>query len=195
MNTLFWISFALLWLLVTIQGFALLEVIRQIGQIRKQPGSRSGVRIVPEAIKAGDPLPELTGIAADTSYPAHWEDYLGPSLSIVVLLSTHCQACRLLAEGITRFAATVKEDAAVVVIIDGDRREAEEFILRAKLPRHLVVIDEDRTTAKRFGVLWNPAAITIRQRKLGEAAIVSESDQLRTLVYAKEFDHTIIQKA
>jgi len=194
MNVLFWISFALLWLLVIIQGFAFLEVLRQIGQINKRLGTRLGARIMPGAIKAGDPPPELGGIAAHTLQPARWEDYLNPRFSVILLLSTHCYTCRMLAEDIPPFAKEVKDEAAILVIVQGRQQEVEELITKAKLPPNLVVIDEDQTTAKRFGVLWTPAAITIRQGKLGEASVITDIDSLSTLIYSQEAEHVLAQK-
>jgi hypothetical protein len=97
MTTIFWISFGLLWIIVAILGLAFLEMLRQVGQLRKQIGPQQGVMIMQGAIKAGDPLPQLTGITATGLRSANWEDYLDPHFSVVILLSTHCITCRAIA--------------------------------------------------------------------------------------------------
>jgi len=53
----------------------------------------------------------------------------------------------------------------------------------------MVIIDEGGVTAKRLGVAWNPGAITIEQRKIGEGAIVNTISQLASLIY----DRTVTQ--
>ena len=189
MNILFWMSFALLWIIVAVQGFALLEVLRQIGYIRKQLGSRQGALIMKGVVKAGDPLPDLVGYSALGRRSVSWEEYLNPVFSVVVLLSTHCTVCRTLAKDVTRFAAEVKDEAAIIVILEGRSNEVQTFINETQLDRSIVIIDENKINAERFGVMWNPAAITIRNGRLGEAAIVNDIDQLDALVASKEAEY------
>lgn len=191
MTLIFWVSFGLLWILVVIQGLAFLEVLRQIGQLRKQVGPQQGALIMQGAVKAGDPLPQLVGLSASTLRPARWEDYLDPHFSVVVLLSTHCITCRAIAEDLTRLAADVSDEAAIIVLVEGKIDEAQAFIAKTRLNPRLVVIDEKGETAKQFGVLWNPAAITIRGKKLSEAAIINDINQLNALVRAEEANHAI----
>lgn len=192
MNILFWMSFALLWIIVAVQGFALLEVLRQIGYIRKQLGSRQGALIMKGVVKAGDSLPDLVGYSAIGRRSVIWKEYLNPVFSVVVLLSTHCTVCRTLANDLTRFAAEVKDEVAIIVILEGRSNEVQTFINETQLDRSMVIIDENKINAERFGVMWNPAAITIRNGRLGEAAIVNDIDQLDALVASKEAEYVNI---
>ena len=191
MTSIFWVSFGLLWFLVIIQGLAFLEMLRQIGQLRKQVGPQQGALIMQGAVNAGDPLPQLVGLSAHNLHPARWEDYLDPHFSIVVLLSTHCITCRTIAEDLTRLAGDVSDEVGIMVFVEGKIDEAQAFIAKTRLNPRLVVIDEQGETAKELNVLWNPAAVTIRGKKLGEALIINDSHQLNALVRAKEVDYAI----
>ncbi len=193
MSVLFWLGFGLLWIIVVVQGFALLEVLRQIGFIQKRLGPRQGALIMQGIVKGGDPLPELAGSAASDLRPARWEDYLNPVFSVIVLLSTHCNVCRTIAGDLTRFAAEIKNEAAIIVLLDGKSDEVQEFIDKTQLDRRLVILDEQKITAERLGVMWNPAAVTIRNGRLGEAAIINDLDQLEALVETKEAEYAYAQ--
>lgn len=191
MTPIFWISFGLLWILVVIQGLAFLEVLRQVGQLRRQVGPQQGALIMQGAVKTGDTLPQLVGLSASNLRPARWEDYLDPHFSVVVLLSTHCITCRAIAEDLTRLADDVSDEAAIITLVEGKIDEAQTFIAKTRLDPRLVIIDEQGETAKQLNVLWNPAAITIRGKKLGEAAIINDTYQLNALVRAEESNHAI----
>lgn len=187
MPAIYWVSYVLLWLLVLVQGFAFLEVLRQIGVIRKQLEPQQGALLVPNAVETGAPLPELSGQAATTMLPAHWDSYLpaGAKPCLLVGLTTHCLSCRAIAEELTGFVADVRDDATVLAFVEGPLGEAQDFIRQTSLDPRLVVIDEAGATMKRIGVSWNPGVVIVRQRRLGEAAIVNSVTQLGALVYGK----------
>ncbi|GEM_PF-1513059 len=194
MSALFWVSFGALWLIVAVQGFAFLEVLRQVGEMRRQLGSRQGVMIVPDAVKTGAPLPELSGQAASDLCPAKWDEYLGPGLNLLVLLTAHCITCRHVAEELKGLAADVKGETTLMVILDtrdGQLDEAQTFIRETGLDPRMVVIDEGGRTAKQLGVGWNPAVVTVHRRELGEAAIINDATQLHALIHGKELAHAM----
>ena len=191
MSVFFWVSFGILWLLVVIQGFAFLEVLRQVGQIRHQLEPQQGALLIQGAVQEGDALPELEGYSAKDHRRAKWEDYLNPTLSVVVLLSTHCLTCRSLAEDITQFVDDIKKDASIIVILEGKEDEVQEFINATRLDRSIVIIDEKKITAQRLGVIWNPAAITVPEGKLGKAAVIHDIHQLSALVHSQEAKHVL----
>lgn len=192
MTVFFWVSFAVLWLIVVVQSLAFLEVLRQIGQLRRQVAPQKGALVMQGAVQAGDLLPTLTGYSAKNQQPGQWSDYLKKPFGLVVLLSTHCVTCRAIAAELSGFAADLPDDAAVVAIVEGKVEEAELFIRKVQIDRRLVIIDEKGTTAQAFGVSWNPAAITVRKGKLGEAAIVNDISQLSSLVPAKEEEDAVV---
>jgi thiol-disulfide isomerase/thioredoxin len=181
--TVFWVSYGVLWLVLAVQGFAFLEVIRQIGLLRKQVGPYQGAALVPTKIDMGDPLPELTAITAADGRPAAWSDYIRTSVGMVLFLSTHCLTCRDIAEGAGPLARELGEEASIVAVVEGRREEALEFARDAGLPASLVAIDEAGATAKGLGIQWSPAALSIRDHgTLGTAALVNDIYQVDSFV-------------
>lgn len=192
MTVFFWVSFAVLWLVVVIQGLAFLEVLRQVSQLRRQVAPQKGALVMQGAVQAGAPLPTLTGYSAKNQQPGRWSDYLKKPFGLVVLLSTHCITCRAIAADLTGFATDLPDDATVVAIVEGKAEEAELFISKAQMDRRMVIIDEEGATAQAFGVSWNPAVITVHKGKLGEAAIVNDIHQLSSLVPVKEEEDAFV---
>jgi hypothetical protein len=185
-QAIFWVSFGLLWVIVVIQGFAFLEVIRQVGQIRRFLGDKQGVLFMPDTVETGASLPELSGQAAETLQPAQWEGYLGPGLNLLILLTAHCMSCRHIAEELTGYAADIKKEATITAIVESREGQSEEalvFLRETKLDPRMVIVDEGGKTAKRLGVSWNPAVVTIYGRKIGKAAIVNDVYQLHGLLH------------
>jgi hypothetical protein len=86
-----------LWILVALLSFAFLEVLRQIGQLRKQVGD-AGALIVHSTLEAGEPLPELEGVSFDSMKAARWDDYLYTETGVALVLSTRCTTCRDVAQ-------------------------------------------------------------------------------------------------
>lgn len=183
---LFWMSYASLWAIVVIQGFAFLELLRQIGVIRKELGPKQGALIVPGAVNSGERLPELLGRAATTLRAVtNWDDYLGTGLSLIVCLKVGCDSCHEIAADLTGFAADVRNDSTVVALVEGSGDEVRTFVKETHLAPSMVIIDEGGTMTRRLGVSWNPGAVTVRGRKLGEAAILNSVSQLAALIYDK----------
>jgi thiol-disulfide isomerase/thioredoxin len=177
--TVFWVSYGVLWLVLGVQGFAFLEVIRQIGLLRKQIGPYQGAALVPTKIDMGDPLPELTAITAEDQRTASWSDYIGAPVAMVLFLSTHCLTCRDIAEGAGPLAREVGDEASIVAVVEGEREEVLAFARETGLPANLVAIDEAGVTAKGLGIEWSPAALSIREHDtLGTAALVNDIYQV-----------------
>jgi thiol-disulfide isomerase/thioredoxin len=181
--TVFWVSYGVLWLVLAVQGFAFLEVIRQIGLLRQQVGPYQGAALVPTKIDMGDPLPELTAITAEDQRAASWSDYIRAPVGMVLFLSTHCLTCRDIAEGAGPLARELGDEASIVAVVEGQREEALAFARDAGLPASLVAIDEAGATAKGLGIQWSPAALSIREHDtLGTAALVNDIYQVDSFV-------------
>ncbi len=170
---------------MAVQGFAFLEVLRQVGLIRQQLEPQQGALIVPDAADTGAPLPELTGRAATTLRPAQWSDYFKTNLNLIVCLTTRCLSCRSIAEELTGLAADVRGDATIVALVEGMSEEVQGFMRETQLDPHLVIVDDNGAMTKRLGVSWNPGVVTVRGGEIGEAAIVNSVQQINALIYGK----------
>jgi len=144
-NLLFWISYGLLWLIIAIQGFVLIELLHQVGLRHQEAQSRNDVLIKSGTLKAGEALPALSGISALSMQPVTWEDVLPHSSGMAIFLNTHCQSCRELAEKLPVFVEGISSTMSTVIIIEGTPQEAMKFIDEMQLDYQLVIIDEERT--------------------------------------------------
>jgi hypothetical protein len=173
---------ALAWVLVVAQGLVLLEIIRQIGQIRKQLGPGQGALVLPDAIKSGDALPDLSGVKALNGQPAYWDDYIKADVAILLMLTAHCVSCVEIGQGLSGYAAKMKRQVSFAVLLEGPADEIQTFMDETKLDPFLVVIDEDAVTARRLGIKWRPSAVTVKGRAVDEAAVVNSVEQLDAFV-------------
>jgi hypothetical protein len=183
MQTLFWISFAVLWILVLVQGFALLEVLRQIGFMRKQQGvGQQGNLFVRNPDLTGQELPKAAGRRAADLLPANWDDFLHGERGVLVLLSTTCIACRTVAEKLHGFIERARDVFAVATIVEGDFEDIQAFIKETRLDPRLVIIDEKGKTAEALGVKWKPGVVVVLGRQVDQVGIINDAEQLDLLL-------------
>lgn len=194
MTSLFWLSFALLWALVVVQGLAFLELLRQVAQLRKDVGPSLGALIVPGVVEVGAPLPPLAGVRASDGGKAAWSDYLLKESGVIVLLRSGCVSCHTLAAELSNFASSVKTDFFTVAVIEGRRDETVEFIRHTGLDASLVVIDEEGATAHRLGVSFSPGAVSVRDGSLYQAGIVNNVTQVHALLLADVDNNAGVKK-
>jgi len=163
--------------LVVFQGLVLLEVVRQLSQIRRELDFDN--RPVPVGVGnlAGRPLPE----------PARtvWADNGISGDGVLVLLSTDCATCRLVAMGLPELFARF-EDRVVVVLQARNHDEVTELLGEAGVERDTVVVDLDHEYADAFGIALRPAAVVVRDGIVAEGAVVRNPRQLQQLLETLE---------
>lgn len=190
MQSIFLVSYALLWILVALISFAFLEVLRQIGQLRKQVGD-AGALIVQSAMEAGQPLPELEAVSYTSLRPADWDTYLRTETGVVLVFSTRCSTCRDVAQDVTGYVMSERKKVSVVIIMVGEFREAKEFLISTHLPPDLVVIDEEGITLQKLGIKWTPTAMIVHNNTVGKVAVINDIEQIDGLLYSEEVTHAI----
>jgi len=182
MNISFWVSYVGLWLLVAGQGFAFLELVRQIGVLRRQLGPQQGAGIISNAVATGERVPDLVGVRADTLEPTSWDSYFDGAIGVVVFLTSSCVTCREIAEDLSGLAKEIPEAIKITTILEAQVEEGRTFLEATHLDPRAVVFDEHGETSRRIGVSWKPAALTLRDGRLGHAAIVNTVYQVEALV-------------
>jgi thiol-disulfide isomerase/thioredoxin len=183
MQTLFWISFGILWVIVVIQGFALLEVLRQIGFLRKQQSAQQqGNLFVRNPALTGQLLPKAPGRRAVDLLPANWNDFLRGERSVLILLSTTCVACRTVAEKLHAFLEKARGIFDIAVVVEGDVEDSQAFIKSTGLDARLVILDEKGATADALGVRWKPGVVVVQDWQVDQVGIISDADQLDLLL-------------
>jgi len=157
--------------IVVAQGLVLLEMVRQTAQIRRVLDLDD--RPVPISLGdlAGRPLPE----PAREIWPQNGD-------GVLVLLSTDCATCRLVAGGLRDLLDRFADTRIVTILQAHDHEEATEMLAATGVAGDDVVVDLDRRYGEAFGIALRPAAVVVRDGILSEGAIVRNSRQLQQLL-------------
>jgi len=171
-SLVFGVSYVLVWILVVIQSFALLEVLKQIGQVRQR-------------LDLDDrPIPVGIGQTAGTEF-THRVGPLeaGVQTAVLVFLSDDCSTCRTVAAGLAEIIETAEPGVQVVPIVHGrDRQSAEAFMLDANLRREWGIVDEDDEIAISLGLNLRPVALVVLDGIVTDAAMVRSPSQVEQVV-------------
>ena len=159
--------------LVVVQGLVLLEIVRQTSQMRRALDLDD--RPVPISLGdlAGRPLPE----------PAR-EAWIANHNGVILLLSTDCTTCRLVASGLRELVDRFQDQQILTILQARVPDEANEMVTAAGLADDEVVVDLDRRYGEALGVALRPAAIVVRGGIVSEGAIVRNARQLQQLLEA-----------
>ena len=178
MTILIVVSIVAVGVLVVVQGLVLLEVVRQLGQIRKVLDLDD--RPVPISLGnlAGRPLPEPAR--------AVWSENGASGDGVLVLLSTDCATCRLVASGLRDLLARFEQQRIVAVLQAHNHDEATEMLADAGLARDEIVVDLESEYGAAFGIALRPAAVVVRGGIVSEGAVVRNARQLQQLLEALE---------
>lgn len=100
-----WVSNVLLWIVVVIQAFVLIELLRQVGVLRMRIGDEQAALFVDgEGLDRGTHAPEFRAIDVRTGSTMDSNDVLAPR-TLLVFLSTRCQSCRELIPTLNELAS------------------------------------------------------------------------------------------
>jgi hypothetical protein len=157
--------------LVVAQGLVLLEMVRQTSQIRRLLDLDD--RPVPISLGdlAGRPLPE----PARSNWPETGD-------GVLVLLSTDCATCRLVATGMRDLLDRFVDKRIVTILQAHHEEDAAEMVAASGLAREEVVLDLDRSYGEALGIALRPAAVVVRDGILSEGAAVRNARQLQQLL-------------
>lgn len=159
--------------LVVLEGFVLVEMIRQVAQLRHR-------------LNLDDrPMPTSIGEWAGRPVPDFAVDRIGGNLaaeaSIVLFLSTDCTTCRAVATELDAVQAKLRGDPAIVPVIEGrSDQDLNAFFRETGLADEHAVRD-DGELGHRLGMRLRPMAVVVRHGTFADAAIVRNGAQLRQL--------------
>jgi len=165
-------------LLVVVQGLVLLELVRQVSQMRRELDLDD--RPVPISLGelAGRPLPEpALGV---------WSENGSSRDGVLVLLSTDCATCRLVASGLPDILTRFEGQRIVAVLQAHSQDEATEMLADTGLPQDEIVVDVEREYGSALGIALRPAAVVVRDGIVSEGAIVRNPRQLQQLLETLE---------
>jgi len=190
MTLIFWLSFAFLWGLVVVQGLALLEMVRQVVDLRRGADVAKGPRLLPDTVAIGASLPSAQSLRwAETGERVDWSTTLGEEATAIVLLHHGCASCYTVAGDLSRVAEAQAPGIRIIPVITAyslDR--AHEFIRTTKLPIQSALIeipspdDGGEVFARALNVNRKPAAVALRGPRIAAAATVLNGEQVATLL-------------
>ena len=143
MTALLVVGVVVLAALVIFQGLVLLEVVRQLSQIRRELDFDDRPVPVSVGTLAGKPLPEPAR--------AIWSGNGTSGDGVLVLLSTDCATCRLVAAGLPDLLTEFERQKVVVVLQARHHDEVTEMLSEAGLARDSVVVDLEGESGPRSG--------------------------------------------
>jgi hypothetical protein len=170
------VSVVVLAVVVVVQGLVLLEMVRQTAQIRRVLDLDDRPTPISLGTLAGRPLPEpasalWNGSAAD---------------GVLVLLSTDCATCRLVASGLRELLDRFDDHRIVTILQAHHQDEAREMLAAAGLGQDQIVLDLEREYGAALGIALRPAAVVVRDGIVSEGATVRNARQLQQLLEALE---------
>jgi hypothetical protein len=178
MTTLLVVAVVALLLVVAFQGLVLLELVRQVSQVRTQLDLDD--RPIPTSLGelAGRPLPEPAR--------AVWSENGAVRDGVLVLLSVDCASCRLVAFGLRDVVHRFEDQRIVTVLQARTNDEAVRMLADAGLADDGVVVDLENEYGPALGIELRPAAVVVRDGILSEAAVIRNPSQLDQLLAALE---------
>jgi hypothetical protein len=160
--------------LVVFQGLVLLEVLRQIAQIRQ----RLDLDNRPITISMG----ELSGAELPANIRDVWMRKARTADGTLVLLTPACATCRLVAAGLQALIAHNGTHPIVAILEAPDESRVRDFLEETGLDAGDVVVDFDGRASAALALNVRPAAVIVRDFRITEAASVRNVDQLRNLI-------------
>jgi len=160
-----------------VQSFVLLELLRQVGQLRERSEFKEGITELAAKAAIGRKIPATGGIRTQAGKAAEWSDHLSTGTSLVVLLHRGCLTCHSVALGLRDVIRSLPGGVRVVAVVDGRSEEdARAFVAGAGLESVPTLIDVGGTLASELGILERPAVLkldgeTIRRVLLVRTAI------------------------
>jgi hypothetical protein len=157
--------------LVVVQGLVLLEMVRQTAQIRRVLDLDDRPTPISLGELAGRPLPEPVR--------SLWPESRNGA---IVLLSTDCTTCRLVASGLRDLHDRFQELRILTILQAHELGHAHEMTAAAGLTRDEVVVDADRRYGESLGVALRPVAVVVRDGIVSEGATIRNAHQLQQLL-------------
>lgn len=177
------VAIALAVALLVIHSLLLVEIIRQIAQIRTRLEMED--RPTPAALGAatGKPLEALVSSTSLASIERRGVTRT-EAVGMLVFLSSDCTTCRAVADGLSEIIERHRHDVPIVAIVDS-RQEAghAKFIGETSLNRE-EVIEDNGEIAQAVGVNVRPMVVTIREGSVTEAATVRTAIQVGRIAQA-----------
>jgi peroxiredoxin len=155
MATAFYISYAVLWLLVVFQSLVLLGLARTVYQANA--GREPEASPVGDGRLIGEPAPSFT--APDVSGGSIDREYLLGRSSALLFVTPDCTSCMATLDEVEALRAKV--DGNVLVVCRASAEECGQLRETYRLENVPVIIDEDLEVSRLFDVHVAPTAVLV----------------------------------
>ena|SRR5919198_3587550 len=170
------ISYVLVWIVVAFLTLVVLELLRQIAQIRTRLGLDDRPLHVSMGALTGEHLSRI-----EAPMGVIWSELMPTGRGALVFLSHDCGSCRNIAPALNDFAA-LPEVAVIPIVYAREGTDFDAFIDEMQIPRERTIIDYHGKLAKQLGIDVRPSVLLIEEGRIRDAAVVSAPRQLRTLI-------------
>lgn len=153
------VAYVALWLIVIVQTVVLLEMLRQIGILRRRVGPEPGALLTGGGLPRGTAAPAFAATDLQTEQVVTLEQFRGHRV-LLVFLSGGCQACRTLAPDLGLFAQEHAGEIATLAVCSGSNDGCAGFAreYRLSLP---VLLDPEHRIAGAYEARVTPCATLI----------------------------------
>lgn len=183
MSWLFWATYLALWVVVVVQGFAFLELLRQTAQMREALNVYEGPKEQAEIYGVGDALPKSAVREASTGKLVRWEERLGRDLSVLVMLHPGCLTCHTVADGLQALVSSADGGAAIIPIVEARNMDAARaFMEELRLDPATTLLDEEPSLSRALNVTVKPAAVVLHGATVARASTVQSAAQVEVLI-------------
>lgn len=174
----FWASYVVLWVIVVVQGVALLLVLRHFGLAAMSTAaghSRDGLGV-------GSRAPEITGF--DRAGRRHrWAP--GATDTVLYFAAPGCEPCEAMAplvDDLARRGRDADPDRALDVVVVGEGGPQENEHVASLFASATTIVDEAHAAFPRWLVRVTPFAFLVRDGEVAAKGVCSSADGLAHLL-------------
>lgn len=177
MGDLWWLALAFLAAIVFVQGFALLELIRQVAELRGEQAEVQDPRWLEDTVPVGAtlPVPPLGLRYATSPRGVDWRRVLGQEATALVFLHTSCSTCYLVASELRRTMKSIPSEWAIVpILMSASRERADQFLKETHLPTESTLVDDSGQDElpRAINLHKTPVAVLVRADRIVGAAVI-----------------------
>ena len=168
------ISYYVLWILVLLQGVALVVLFRQLGVVYLRLHPSSSAADTPAGPEIGSPIAELGNYwnGAETDVRPH-------TRKLLIFVVRGCSACDALLPGIDKFARVERTSTDVLVVVD-DKEIQENWHHGTPVMYAPRLFDELNVRGTPYGIAVDES------RKVRAKGVVNQIEHLESLLHAME---------
>lgn len=151
------VALAIMATCLLVEGVAIVEIMRQVGQIREIAPRQGAMITAGEGLADRDVVPDLSSRTTIAGSPPLSAD----RPNVLFFLTTDCALCRDIAKTWDDFDVEAHTRAKRVAVIRGSPPLVRAFIAELNVPRTATIVDEDGALARVFKIHTYPSVVIV----------------------------------